>query len=170
MGIERFPGQTEILSTDGFPSFHKTQISDELPNGSKQKIGTSFTLILRQLSFQRQSYGVNREVVCQLPPEASHPRHIAARLKKHTSGMNDAPDAGGTFLTRHWATMAWFPREPNDAVTFCTQHSRVHNGAIKETSQLNPRVRTEADVRQHWILLQEAQLQENPCKESLILC
>ena len=71
--------------------------------------------------------------------------------------------------------MAWFPREPTDAVTFCTQHSRVsepgtktlHNGAIQ--AQLNPRVRTEADVRKRWILLQEAQLQENTWKESLIL-
>ena len=38
MGIERFPGQKEGISTDGFSYFHKTtQISDELPNGSQQK-------------------------------------------------------------------------------------------------------------------------------------
>ena len=34
---------------------------------------------------------MNRDVVCQLPPEASHPPNIAARLKKHAYGMNDAP-------------------------------------------------------------------------------
>ena len=44
---------------------------------------------------------MNRDVVCQLPPEAGHPRYIAARLKKPAYGMNDAPDAGATFLTRH---------------------------------------------------------------------
>ena len=46
---------------------------------------------------QGQSDGVNRDVVCQLPPEAGHPPYIAARLKKPAYGMNDAPDGGGTF-------------------------------------------------------------------------
>ena len=43
---------------------------------------------------QTQSHGVNRDVVCQLPPEASHPPHIAARLKKPAYCMNDALGAG----------------------------------------------------------------------------
>ena len=34
-------------------------------------------------------------------------------------------DAGGTFLTKHCAIMAGFPRELTDAVTCCTQPSRV---------------------------------------------
>ena len=34
---------------------------------------------------------MNRDVVCQLPPEAGHPPYIAARLKKPSYGMNDAP-------------------------------------------------------------------------------
>ena len=38
MGTERFPGQTEGISTDGFPCIHNTQISDELPNGRQQKL------------------------------------------------------------------------------------------------------------------------------------
>ena len=42
-------------------------------------------------TLQGQSYDVNREVVCQLPPEAGHPPYIAARLKKLAYGMNDAP-------------------------------------------------------------------------------
>ena len=33
---------------------------------------------------------MNRDVVCQLPPEARHPPYIAARLKKPAYGMNDA--------------------------------------------------------------------------------
>ena len=38
-----------------------------------------------------QSYDVNRDVVCQLPPEQGHPPYIAVRLKKTAYGMNDAP-------------------------------------------------------------------------------
>ena len=34
---------------------------------------------------------MNRDVVCQLPPEAGHPPHIAARLTKPAYGKNDAP-------------------------------------------------------------------------------
>ena len=33
---------------------------------------------------------MNRDVVCQLPPEAGHPPHVAARLKKLACGINDA--------------------------------------------------------------------------------
>ena len=33
---------------------------------------------------------MNRDVVCQLPPEAGHPPYIVARLKKPAYGMNDA--------------------------------------------------------------------------------
>ena len=43
-----------------------------------------FHLDLKTAFFQRQSYDVNRDVVCQLPPEASHP------LKNPAYGMNDA--------------------------------------------------------------------------------
>ena len=39
---------------------------------------------------QGQSYDVNRDVMCQLPPEAGHPPSVAARLKKEAYGMNDA--------------------------------------------------------------------------------
>ena len=51
--------------------------------------------------------------------------------------------------------MAWFPRELADAVTCCTQYSRVSepgtkrtllSGTIQATSQQKPRVRTEADA------------------------
>ena len=34
---------------------------------------------------------MNRDVVCQLPPEAGHHPYVAARLKKPVYGMNDAP-------------------------------------------------------------------------------
>ena len=46
---------------------------------------------LKTAFLQGQSYGVDRDVVCQLPPEAGHPPYVAARLKKPAYGMNDAP-------------------------------------------------------------------------------
>ena len=46
---------------------------------------------LKTAFLQGQSYGVSREFVCQLPPEAGHPLYIAARLKKLAYGMNNAP-------------------------------------------------------------------------------
>ena len=49
---------------------------------------------LKTAFLQGQSHDVNRDVVCQLPPEASHPPYIAARLKKPAYRMNDALDGG----------------------------------------------------------------------------
>ena len=40
MGTERFPRQAEGLPSDRFSCFHKTRISDELQNGSQQKLGS----------------------------------------------------------------------------------------------------------------------------------
>ena len=90
MGTARFPRQAVGLPTDRFSCFHKTRISDELPDGSQQRLG-SFHIDLKTAFLQGQSYDVNRDVVCQLPPEANQPPFIAARLKKPAYGMNDAP-------------------------------------------------------------------------------
>ena len=55
-----------------------------------RKFGILFHIDLKIAFLQGQSYDVNRDVVCQLPPEASHPPYIAARLKKPAKGMNNA--------------------------------------------------------------------------------
>ena len=49
-----------------------------------------FHIALKTAFLEGHSNDVNRDVVCQLPPEASHPPYIAARLKKPAYGMNDA--------------------------------------------------------------------------------
>ncbi len=46
---------------------------------------------LKTAFLQGEEYGSQRDVICQLPPEAGHPPHIGARLKKPAYGMNDAP-------------------------------------------------------------------------------
>ena len=50
----------------------------------------TFHIDLKTAVYQGHSYGVNRDAVCQMPPEAGHPPYIAARLKKPAHGMNDA--------------------------------------------------------------------------------
>ena len=49
-----------------------------------------FHIDLKTGFLQGHSYDVNRDVVCQLPPEAGHPPYVAARLQKPAYGMNDA--------------------------------------------------------------------------------
>ena len=61
---------------------------------------------------------MNRDVLCQLPPEAGHPPYNAARLEKPAYGMNDALDGGGISLTKHCAVLVWFLQELTDAVTY----------------------------------------------------
>ena len=46
---------------------------------------------LKTAFLQGDSYGAQRDVVCQLPPEAGMPGYIGARLKKSAYGLNDAP-------------------------------------------------------------------------------
>ena len=55
----------------------------------KQQELEHFHIDLETAFLQRQSYCVNRDVVCQLPPEAGRPSYIAASLKKRAYGMND---------------------------------------------------------------------------------
>ena len=49
-----------------------------------------FYIDLLTAFLQGHSNNVNRDVVCQLPPEAGHPPYIVARLKEPAYGMNDA--------------------------------------------------------------------------------
>ena len=51
----------------------------------------TFHIDLKTAHHQRQPRSVNRDVVCQLPPEEGHPPDIAARFKKPACGLNDAP-------------------------------------------------------------------------------
>ena len=50
-----------------------------------------FHIVLLTAFLQGQSYCVNHDVLCQLPPVAGHPPETDARLKKHACGKSDAP-------------------------------------------------------------------------------
>ena len=49
-----------------------------------------FQLDIKTAFLWGQFYDVNRDVVCQLPPQAGHPPYIVARLKKLADDMTDA--------------------------------------------------------------------------------
>ena len=68
MGIDRIPRLTEGISANGFPCFHKTKISESCQMAAS-KSWDLFHIDLKTAFLQGQSYGVNRDVVCQVPPE-----------------------------------------------------------------------------------------------------
>ena len=126
------------------------------------KSWTIFHIDLKTAFLRGQSYGVKRDVVCQLPPKADHPRYKAARLK-NAYGMNDAPRTWWKILDK----TAWFPLELIDAVGCGTLCSRVSEPGNKITL----RTVTMLHLRKCWIPLQKVQVQENPWWELLIfLC
>ena len=46
---------------------------------------------LKTAFLQGDHFAGGRDIVCQLPPEAGYPPHMAARLKRAAYGLNDAP-------------------------------------------------------------------------------
>ena len=100
MGTERFPSLTEGLPTDRFSGFHKTRISDELPDGNQQRLG-SFSH-WSQNSFPSRAVAVlwcepwscvptchQKQVIHQILLQDWRNLHIAWTMP---------PDAGGTSL------------------------------------------------------------------------
>ena len=154
MGMERFPGQPQGISADGFPAStrHGFRMSCQMAASEEWNL---FHLDLLTALLQGQSYGVNRDVVCQLPPKAGHPPYIAARLKKPAQGMNHAPrrwwnilDTGlcshGTVPTRADRCCYELYRTQSRERTW-NQNNSAH---CHDTSNIltKPRVRTEADA------------------------
>ena len=84
-----------------------------------------FPIDLKTAFLQGQPYDSNRDVVCQLPPEADHPPYIAAILKKPAYDMNDAPRRCWNILDKALRSYGMVPHEPIDAVTCCIRYCRV---------------------------------------------
>ena len=68
-----------------------------------------FHIDLKTAFLQGQSYDVNRDVVCLLPPEAGHPPYIAASSKKPAYGVNDAPRRWWNILDKALRTYGVIP-------------------------------------------------------------
>ena len=78
-----------------------------------------FHIDLRAAFLQGQSRDVNRDVVCQLPPEAGHPPYIAARLKKLAKGMNDAPQRWWNILDKALCSCGMVPTRADRCCYVC---------------------------------------------------
>ena len=117
---------------------------------------------------QGQSDGVNRDVVCQLPPEAGYPPCIAARLKKPANGMNDSSRHWWNILDKAQCSYGMVRTRADRCgyVLYSTQtrEHTLHRGTIQITSQFDDREMQH--LRNFWISLKEAQLQANPWQES----
>ena len=90
MGTERFPRQAEDYQHTDSPASTRPgfQMSCQM---AASKGWDLFHIDHKTAFLQGESFDVNRDVVCQLPPEAGHPPKKVARLKKPAYGMNDAP-------------------------------------------------------------------------------
>ena len=136
-----------------------------------------FHIDLKTAFLQEQFYGVTRDVVCQLPPEAGHPPCIAARLKKPACGMNDATRRWWNVLDKAPCSYGVIPTRSDRCCMCCTQPKRSsqigtksapHMSMVQMTSHSNRLChhREMQHFRKRWIPLKEAQLQTNPWLES----
>ena len=98
---------------------------------------------------------MNRDVVCQLPPEAGHPPYIAARLKKPAYGMNDTPRRWCNILDKALCRYAMVhPRADRCCYVLYSIQSRERTRKQNNITQwhdtsnisINPRVRAEVDA------------------------
>ena len=132
---------------------------------------------------QGQSYDVNRDVVCQVPPEAGRPPLIAATLKKPACGMNDAPRR---WWNIHDEALHGYGMVPTRAGRCCLllyslqsrkqawkhwiQGTFAQQNGIKEAvTDSRDKSEMEATCGKRRILLLEVQLSENPWQESIFL-
>ena len=138
-----------------------------------------FHIDLKTAFLQRQSYGVNRDVVCQLLQEAGHPPHIAARLKKPADGRNDATRRWWNILSKALCSYGIVPTRADRCcyVLYSTQTCKQNYNKTCSTQRhgtnvisLVSRARSEGDAAFENMLdpLKEAQLLANPWQESLI--
>ena len=98
---------------------------------------------------------MNRDVVCQLPPEPGHPPFIASSLKKPAYGMNDASRRWWNILDKALCSYGMFPTRADRCCYVLysiqslertwNQNSSTQWHDISNIST-KPRVRTEADA------------------------
>ena len=108
MGIQRFPRQTEEYSQTDSPPSTRPGFRKSCQMAASQGWAL-FHIDLKTAFLQGQSYDVSRDDVCQLPPEAGHPPHIAARLKKPACGISEASRRWWNILDKALCSYGMFP-------------------------------------------------------------
>ena len=183
---ERIPAETKgsTCTADRFSCFYQTWISDELPYGSQQKLG-SFPHWSQNTLFFKDSLMMWIVMLCADCHQKQVIHHTLLQDWRNLRkvGMMHL-DVGGTFLTRHYALMVWFPHELIDAATYGIRYSRVsklgntgdkgpsHSRTIQKTPSLNhvSNQKWGLHLKKRWIPKLEVQLQENQWQESSIYC
>ena len=116
---------------------------------------TCLHIDLRTAFLQGQSYDVNRDVVCQLPPDAGHPPCIAARLKKPAYGMDGAPRRWWNILDKALCSYGMVPKRADRCcyVLYSIQSrermwNQINSTQWNDTGNISnkPRLRTEVDA------------------------
>ena len=74
---------------------------------------------LKTAFLQGETFDSNRNVICQLPPEAGHPAYTGARLKRAAYGLNDAPRLWWNRLDKALRNYGLVPMELIDAAMYC---------------------------------------------------
>ena len=64
---------------------------------------------LKTAFLQGETFDDNRNVVCQLPPEAGHPPNVVARMKRPAYGLNDAPRRWFNVVDKHLVSYGLSP-------------------------------------------------------------
>ena len=177
MGIERFSKtdrrniNRRIRLASTRPGFRKSR------QLAASKSWNIFHIGLKTAFLQAQSYGVNRDVACQLPPEARHPPENCCKIKE-TCIRHEW--CSSTLVEHPWqgTVQIWHGSHASRSMLLCVvlnadawanlePQNTLHSGTIQATSQFN-RVRDQKEVpllSKCWILLEGVQLQENPWQE-----
>ncbi len=66
-------------------------------------------LDLKTAFLQGETFDDNRNVMCQLPPEAGHPSNVVARMKRPAYGLNDAPRRWFNVVDKHLVSYGLTP-------------------------------------------------------------
>ena len=120
---------------------------------------------------------MNRDVVCQLPPEAGHPPYIAARLKKPAYGKTDALRRWWNILDKALCSFGMVPTRADQccyalyATQMCEKNwNKTCSTQGYDTTDISlescARSQGDAAFEKCWIPWMEAQLQANPWQES----
>ena len=94
---------------------------------------------LKTAFLQGETYAPDRDVVCQLPPEAGKPWYLAARLKKPAYGMNDAPRKWWNRLDAAMKAMGLLPPRA-DRCTSGKKTKRHHMAHVSDACEATPSI------------------------------
>ena len=151
MDAGRFPGQKDQQQTDSPPPQKPGfRMSCQM---AASKCWDLSHIDFKPAFLQGQSHNVDRDVVCQMRPEANHPPHIAAQTEETCIWHERCTRRWLNILDKALRSYGMVPNEPIDVVTYCVLCSRVsklpntghkgpsHSKTEQQTPSLNCAIR-----------------------------